>query len=69
MARVLDGRGLKVRDIHVAVPLVTNKNLAVYATPGKPLTWPGEPRGPIDGWASNKFLDGYFKKTGNPAGL
>lgn len=69
MARILDGRGLKVRDIHVPVPLVTNKNLHVFATPGKPLSWPGEPRGPIDGWANNKFWDGYFNKAGNPAGL
>ena len=46
LARILDGRGLKVRDIHVPVPLVTNKNLHIFATPGKPLSWPGEPRGP-----------------------
>jgi ribose transport system substrate-binding protein len=69
LARILDGRGLKVRDIHIPVPIVTNKNVHVYATPGKPLSWPGEPRGPIDGWASNKVLDGYFKKPGSPGGL
>jgi ribose transport system substrate-binding protein len=69
LLRILDGRGLKVRDIHIPVPIVTNENLHVYATPGKPLSWPGEPRGPIDGWCSNKCLDGYFKKPGNPAGL
>jgi ribose transport system substrate-binding protein len=69
LARILDGRGLRVRDIHIPVPIVTSKNVHVYATPGKPLTWPGEPRGPIDGWASNKVLDGYFKKPGNPPGL
>jgi ribose transport system substrate-binding protein len=67
--RILDGRGLKVRDIHVPIPIVTNENLHIYATPGKPLTWPGEPRGPINGWASNKFLDDYFKKPGTPGGL
>jgi len=69
LLRILDGRGLKVRDIHVPVPIVTNENVHVYATPGKPLSWPGEPRGPIDGWASNKFWDGYFKKPGTPGGL
>jgi len=66
---VLDGRGIKVADIHIPVPIVTSKNVAVYATPGKPLSWPGEPRGPIDGWASNKVLDGYFTKPGTPGGL
>jgi ribose transport system substrate-binding protein len=69
LARILAGKGLKVRDIHVPVPTVTSENVAVYATPGKPLSWPGEPRGPINGWASNKFLDGYFNKPGNPGGL
>jgi ribose transport system substrate-binding protein len=69
MARILNGNGLKVRDISVPVPVVTNANVAVYATPGQPLSWPGEPLGPIDGWASNQFLDGYFAKPGTPGGL
>ncbi|HZR92450.1 MAG TPA: substrate-binding domain-containing protein [Gaiellaceae bacterium] len=69
LLRILAGKGLKVRDISVPVPIVTSKNVAVYATPGKPLSWPGEPRGPIDGWASNSFLDGYFLKPGNPGGF
>ena len=60
---------LKVRDIHVPAPVVTQKNLAIFATPGKPLSWPGEPRGPIDAWASNKFLDGYFNTPGSPGGI
>jgi ribose transport system substrate-binding protein len=66
LTRILDGRGLKVRDIHVPVPVVTNANLATYATPGKSINWAGEPRGPINGWASDKFLDGYFTKPGSP---
>jgi ribose transport system substrate-binding protein len=69
LTRILAGKGLKVRDIHIPVPIVTNKNVHVYATPGKPLSWPGEPRGPIDGWCNNKCLDGYFNKPGNPGGL
>ena len=60
---------VKVRDIHVPVPIVTNNNVGVYATPGKPLSWPGEPKGPINGWAPNSFLDGYFNKPGNPGGF
>jgi ribose transport system substrate-binding protein len=66
LLRILDGRGLRVRDIHIPVPIVTNENVHIYATPGKPLSWPGEPRGPIDGWASNKVLDGYFRTPGTP---
>ena len=50
-------------------PLVTYKNLKVFATPGMPLTWSGEPKGPIDGWLSNKFMDNYFKQKGTPGGL
>jgi len=69
LLRILNGNGLKVRDIHVPVPVVTNSNLSVFATPGKPLSWPGEPRGPISGWAPNSFLDGYFNKPGNPKGF
>jgi ribose transport system substrate-binding protein len=69
LLRILDGRGIKVADIHIPVPVVTNANVHIYATPGKPLSWPGEPRGPIDGWASNKVLDGYFNKPGTPGGL
>lgn len=69
LLRILAGNGLKVRDIHVPVPIVTNANVGVYATPGKPLSWPGEPKGPINGWAPNSFLDGYFNKPGNPGGF
>jgi ribose transport system substrate-binding protein len=69
LTRILSGKGLKVRDISVPVPLVTNANVATYATPGQPLSWGGEPLGPIDGWAPNSFLDGYFTKPGNPGGL
>ena len=50
-------------------PWSRTRTSQVYATPGKPLSWPGEPRGPIDGWASNKVLDGYFTKPGTPGGL
>ena len=67
LARILDGRGLKVRghphpgpDRHEREPRTSSRR------PGKPLSWPGEPRGPIDGWASNKFLDGYFNEARQP---
>lgn len=69
LTRILAGKGIKVNSIHVPVPIVTATNLAVYATPGKPLSWGGEPLGPLDGWASNSFLDGYFTTPGNAAGI
>jgi ABC-type sugar transport system substrate-binding protein len=69
LLRILAGNGLKVGDISVPLKLVTYKDLKVYATPGMPLTWGGEPRGPLDGWMSNKQLDMYFKKHGTPGGL
>jgi ribose transport system substrate-binding protein len=69
LLRVLDGRQLIVRDIHVPLELVTHENFEVHATPDQPLTWPGEPLGPLDGWASNEFLDAYFKEPGTPGDL
>jgi ribose transport system substrate-binding protein len=65
--RVLGGRGLKLRDIAVTAPVVTNANLAKYATPGKSLTWAGEPRGPLDARCGTvSCMNGYFNKPGTP---
>jgi ribose transport system substrate-binding protein len=66
LERVLDGRGLKVNAVSTPVPLVTNENLAQYATPDKPLNWPGESRGDIQAWANDKTLDAFFNKPGTP---
>jgi ribose transport system substrate-binding protein len=69
LLRILDGRGLQVRDISLPPRMVTNANLAEMATPGKPVTWVGDVRGPVDGWASNQVLDRFFAKSGTPGGL
>ncbi|HEY1778200.1 MAG TPA: substrate-binding domain-containing protein [Solirubrobacteraceae bacterium] len=65
--RILAGDGLKTRDIAVPAPLVTNANLAQFATRGKGLDWAGDPRSPVNGWASDTFLNSFFKKSGDPA--
>jgi ribose transport system substrate-binding protein len=67
LTRILDGRGLKTRDISVPIPIVTNENLATFATPGQSLNWPGEPKGELDAWASNEYLDQFFEKPGSPS--
>jgi ribose transport system substrate-binding protein len=64
--RVLGGKGLRLRDIAITAPVVTNDNVHVYATAGKPLSWQGEPKGPIDAWCSQECLDAYFEQPGTP---
>lgn len=64
--RILGGKGIKLRDLSMSSPVVTNANLAQFATAGKPLTWAGEPRGPITAYCSNTCLNGYFSKPGTP---
>jgi ribose transport system substrate-binding protein len=67
--RVLGGKGPKVRDISFLPAVITNANLAGFATPNKPLSWTGEPRGPLNGWCSNTCMDNYFVKPGTPGGF
>jgi ribose transport system substrate-binding protein len=69
LLRVLGGKGLKVNGIDIVPGQVTASNLKVYATANKPLSWQGEPLGPLDGWGSNAYLDAYFTKPGTPGGL
>jgi hypothetical protein len=65
--RILGGKQLKIRDIAVTAPVVTNSNLAQFATAGKSLTWSGEPRGPLDARCGTvTCLNGFFKKPGTP---
>ena len=65
--RILGGKELKLRDIAVTAPVVTNSNLSQYATPGKALTWSGEPRGPLDArCGTQSCMNGYFGKPGTP---
>jgi ribose transport system substrate-binding protein len=68
LMRVLQGNGLKLRDISIPTPYVTNENLAEFATPNKALTWTGEPKGPIDsGCGSQECLDQFFDKPSEGA--
>jgi ribose transport system substrate-binding protein len=67
--RILGGMGLKTNSIALTPTTVTNANLSQYATPGKPLNWAGEAKGPITGYCSNTCLNGYFKQAGTPGGL
>lgn len=67
--RILGGKGLKLNSVPLPTAVVTNANLAEYATPGKSLTWTGEARGPLDALCSESCLDGYFEKPGTPGGI
>jgi ribose transport system substrate-binding protein len=64
LLRILDGKGLKIRDLHLPASIVTNANIDKFATPGKDVTWIGDIRGPVDGWANDKMINDYFKKPG-----
>jgi ribose transport system substrate-binding protein len=64
LLRVLAGDQIKARDIHIPASITTNANIDRFATKGKPLTWVGDIRGPLDGWGSDKLLDNYFTTTG-----
>jgi ribose transport system substrate-binding protein len=67
--RVLAGKGPLLNDIAITAPVVTNANLAQYATPNQPLTSTGEPRGPLDAYCSESCLDAYFMHPGTPNGF
>jgi ribose transport system substrate-binding protein len=66
LLRILGGKGIKLNSISLPAPVVTNSDLAGYATPGKSLDWPGEPRGPLNALCSETCLNGYFSKPGTP---
>jgi ribose transport system substrate-binding protein len=69
LLRILAGNGLKVRDVHVPSPTITSKNLQTFVLPGADLNTDKESNAPLDFWASNKQLDGYFTKPGTPGGI
>jgi ABC-type sugar transport system substrate-binding protein len=66
MLRVLGGKGLKTRDVVPPGITVTNKNVGVFATPGKPVSWLGDIRGPVTAWLSPKQMNLFFAKPGAP---
>ena len=66
LMRVLNGNGPKVNSVAVQLPLITDANITTVGTPGKPLTWGGEPRGPVDGYATDSYLNQFFRVPGTP---
>ena len=67
--RILAGDGPKYQTLEIPAPIVTNANIATYATPGLPLTSPLEQGGPLTVWCSDTCLNAYFNKKGTPGGL
>jgi len=65
--RMLSGKGLMLRDLAFPGVKATNANICQLATPGKDVSWIGDIRAPVNGWAGNpKNLDYFFKKPGSP---
>jgi ribose transport system substrate-binding protein len=67
--RILAGDGPKYQTLEIPAPIVTNANIAKYATAGLPLTSPTEQGGPLSTWCSDTCLNAYFNKPGTPGGL
>jgi ribose transport system substrate-binding protein len=68
MLRVLGGKGPKTNYIPVSFndKLITNANIKSIAKPGISLNTADEPAGKVDGWASDSYMDMWFKKPGTP---
>jgi ribose transport system substrate-binding protein len=68
MMRVLGGKGPKTSYIPVSFQdkLITNTNLKSIATANKPLNDSDEPAGSLSGWASDSYMNMWFKKPGTP---
>jgi len=62
--RILSGKGPKYNILEIPAPLITNANVAEYATPGLPLSSPLEQKGPQTAWCNNTCLNTYFNKPG-----
>ena len=67
--RILGGDGLKLRDMELPAPAVTNANLKAFLYPGATLNSDQESHGPINLWGGNAQLNGYFTKPGTPGGI
>lgn len=62
--RLLDGRGPKFNVLMIPAPTITNDNLAQFAPPGKPITYPGPILGAGPSWCDDSCLDEYFEEPG-----
>ncbi len=66
LMRILNGQGLKIRDIAPPAVKATNENIDEIATPGQPVTWIGDIRGSVDDYISQEEFDYFFTTPGNP---
>jgi ABC-type sugar transport system substrate-binding protein len=68
MMRILAGNGPKTSYVPVSFQdkLITNANLTSIAKPNQPLDDSDEPAGQIDSWASDNYMNMWFKKPGTP---
>jgi ribose transport system substrate-binding protein len=68
MMRILGGKRPKTSYVPVsfAHKLITDANLASIAKPNLPLNNSDEPAGAIDGWASDSYMNMWFKQPGTP---
>jgi len=62
--RLLDGKGPKFNVMMIPAPTITNDNLAEFAPPDKPITYPGPILGDGPSWCADECLDQYFKEPG-----
>jgi ABC-type sugar transport system substrate-binding protein len=70
LLRVLGGKGLKLRDIHIQAVRVDASNVSQHAVAGQSLTALTDFKAPADGWGgSNAFLNAYFEQPGTPGGM
>jgi ribose transport system substrate-binding protein len=70
LLRVLGGKGLKIRDIHIQAVKVDASNVSQHANAGDKLQSLSDFKAPANGWGgTNAFLDSYFKKPGTPGGM
>jgi ribose transport system substrate-binding protein len=68
MMRILAGKQPKTSYIPVSFEhkLITNANLTSIAKPNLPLNDSDEPAGRLDGWASDSYMNMWFKSPGTP---
>ena len=68
MMRVLGGKGPKTSYIPVSFnnKLISNTNLKSIAKANVPLNDSDEPAGALSGWASDSYMNMWFKKPGTP---
>jgi ABC-type sugar transport system substrate-binding protein len=70
LLRVLGGKKLKLRDIHIQDLRVDASTVHKHSNPKDALETLSDFKAPANGWGgSNAFLNAYFAKPGTPGGL